>query len=192
MSRIPKADEKVEDRSEPEETPVSKTFEIEKDFIKSAYDKYQELFRHYSALLFQARILIISLNLILIGYNFGYLKVESIDSQDNYVKGGICFMSAVALLLFYSMETVYIKRLKDVADSIGNLEKNIKSIPCDFFRKYKPMHHWSLLIFYGISNIALLYKYLVNIQYSWWGYIFLIFPFILFVGTFLNQRKLSG
>src|ERR1700754_4773794 len=112
------------------------------DFEKSVYERHHELFRHYSSLLFQARVLIITVILASVAYMFGVMRANDSTSVKFWginAEGFVWYMASVAIVLLFSMETAYIRRLAEVAVSVRHLEDFSQN--GFFFSRYKPLKH---------------------------------------------------
>src|ERR1700749_3364518 len=130
------------------------------DFEKSAYERHHELFRHYSALLFQARVLIITVILASVAYMFGVVRNTDalpVKFWGINAEGVVWYMASVAIVLLFSMETAYIRRLAEVAASVKHLEPEPPN--GFFFSRYRPLRHWPLITLYLLAMAALLVKF---------------------------------
>ena len=158
------------------------------DFEKSAYERHHELFRHYSGLLFQARVFIITVILASVAYMFGVMRNADstpVTFWGMNAEGVVWYMASVAIVLLFSMETAYIRRLAEVAASVRHLE----SISPNgfFFSRYKPLKHWPLVSLYLLAMAALLAKFSNSVGLLIGG-ILSFFPFGLFFYTALKHR----
>jgi hypothetical protein len=158
------------------------------DFEKSAYETHHELFRHYSALLFQARVLIITVILASVAYMFGVMRSSDTSSVTFWgmnAEGVVWYMASIAIVLLFSMETAYIRRLAEVATSVRHLEPQPPN--GFFFSKYKPLRHWPLITLYLLAMTALLAKFSDSVGLVL-GISLSLFPLGLFVYTALKHR----
>lgn len=134
-----------------------------RDAIWQAHcEMHCDLFKHYSLMLFRARILIVSVILLVFAFLLGIKKIETVATKGLFnlePAAVIAYVSAIVIALLYSMETAYIRRLAEVAASARHGNKS--DLTFDFFDRYRPLWHWPLLALYFCAVL-----FLVSISWS--------------------------
>lgn len=119
---------------------------MSKDFTNCAYQAHHDTFRHYSALLFTARLSIVTVVLLAFVYLLGLLPGDK--SEDGEIqkvvgfngRGVVAFLSAFLISLLFKMETAYVDRLVEVAYAAGRLERAEGAQL--YFTQYRRLPHW--------------------------------------------------
>ena len=132
---------------------------------QASYELHCEMFRHYSSMLFRARILIITVILLVFAFLFGF-KNTGLDSAKDLFglepAGVVAYLSSIVITLLYSMETAYIRRLHVVAISARRSADGKFSFY--FFKEYKQLRHWPLLALYFSAVVFLLLIFLDRVS----------------------------
>lgn len=116
------------------------------------YAAHNELFRHYSSLLFKARLSIITAILLLFAFALGATDWAAATDPAIFGITGrslIAYLSSWVVVLLFSMETAYIRRLAQVANAASRIEGDQL-----FFANYRPLWHWPLTALYALASVS--------------------------------------
>ena len=122
---------------------------LDKEFVRVAYDAHHSLFRHYSEQIFKTRISIVTLILIFAGYLLGVVPLQN-RAVDPIVLSLLAFLSAVLVVLLFSNEVAYYRRITQVVKA-GRLLESTQGVRL-YFSILDHMSHWRL---YGVYMVAI-------------------------------------
>ena len=153
----------------------------QKDFSEIAYEQLFTLTIHYSNLIFKARLMIITIVLILWGTTLGFYKIGNIHISEQ-ISPIFPFLGALAVSIFSLLEAVYIKLYWSVFENGKKLE-NDNNI---FFSRKKAPVIWPFIIFYALNCIAFVIIFVIKLPvYSFVG----ILPFFILATTVFYIQK---
>lgn len=147
-------------RSEPESLRAapgdsgqgSRTWEL----VRIAYESHFELARHYSSLMFQARIAITTVMVLAVGLGFGILpggNSSAIEFGRVPARGLIAYAAALLINLLYAMEVTYVVRFYRIVQSGGRIERHYNAP--SYFAPFERALSWPLYFAY-LGGILLL------------------------------------
>ncbi|TVM02278.1 MAG: hypothetical protein CV087_09800 [Candidatus Brocadia sp. WS118] len=160
------------------------------DLQKIAYEAHFNLLQHYSSLVFKARISIITVSLLIFAYIFGFGFLEkdaSTSPKSEYFKIMVAYTASIFTIIFFRMETLYIKRIVQVILTARAIEKENQL--SYFFSAWDSPHYRTVSLFYfaailgfiGVFWVLLLQK----TQLLW---IVILAIFISAIPFFLSYR----
>jgi hypothetical protein len=150
------------------------------------YERYTELFRHYSNILFKARITVITVILALFANIF---EIVGAKPPNDVSRSLISLFAASFIVLISSMESRYSERLKEVADEIKKLEQDSDSPR--YFSGYGKPSHWHILLVYFLSIGVLCFNAIFRGEFGAGWIITSPIPLIFFVYINWNLIKLT-
>lgn len=121
---------------------------LDKEFARTAYDAHHSLFRHYSEQIFKTRISIITLILIFAGYLLGVVPLQNRPVAP-IVSALLAFLAALLVVLLFSNEIAYYRRLTQVVQT-GRFLESYQGAPL-YFSKLDHMSHWRLYSIYAVA-----------------------------------------
>jgi hypothetical protein len=130
---------------------------MSEDVEKTAYGNLYPLMQHYSSLLFNGRVSIITICVILWAYILGVVK----DSSDSTISVGSVFMTtkmmvslfaAFLMPIFSSIENVYFKRFLSIVRTGKILEKKFGF--SSYFSAYNAPTLHPFIYFYFLNSLA--------------------------------------
>ena len=126
------------------------------ELVKIAYDSHFELARHYSSVMFQARIAITTVMVLAVALCFGYLPTggsDQIEFQQIPARGLVAYVAAWLINLLYAMEVTYMVRFYRIIQSGRKLEAQYRA-PA-YFTDYLRADSWPLYIAYLFGILLL-------------------------------------
>jgi hypothetical protein len=96
------------------------------ELIRIAYESHFELTRHYSSVIFQARIAITTVMVFAVAVGFGLLPQgdsATIEFMQVPGRGLIAYVAALLINLLYAMEVTYLVRLYLIVQSGRRIER---------------------------------------------------------------------
>jgi hypothetical protein len=128
------------------------------DFLKLAYDKHLELLKHYSSQVFQTRLSIVTISLLVWGALLGVYNPVSASGKFPVLgtvidtKGFLAFLAAMAVGVFFLMENAYFKRFLQVVAVLHRIENQLDvQLYCRGYDRKSP---WPLSLYYIIAAIG--------------------------------------
>jgi hypothetical protein len=119
------------------------------ELVRIAYESHFELARHYSSLMFQARIAITTLIVVAVALGFGYLpngKSSDIAFARVPARGLVTYVAALLINILYAMEVTYVVRFYRIVQSGRSIEQQYKA-PA-YFTGYERADSWPLYLAY--------------------------------------------
>ena len=123
--------------------------EQRKDLQRIAYEKYYELYKHYSGLIYQARILIITLSLIIIVYLLGISLSANVPTgllENVYLRIGLAYLCSLIVIIFFKIEKAYVERGIKVINAARLIEKEYELDL--YFSRFDEPSRWSIYAIY--------------------------------------------
>ncbi|MBI5505781.1 MAG: hypothetical protein HY899_13355 [Deltaproteobacteria bacterium] len=133
--------------------------------IDDAYSKMLDLVAHYSATIFQARVLIVTVTVLGWAAGLGILSGDGSSAQSSPIASvwrPTVFLGAaltIACLMF--MENLYISLYRHVMAAGAAIEPD----PCNFFRQADPPRFWPFALYYFLNVTAMAGAALVEVRH---------------------------
>lgn len=119
------------------------------ELVRISYESHFELARHYSSLMFQARIAITTVMVLFVGLGFGFLpggSSSTIEFGRVPARGLVAYAAALLINLLYAMEVTYVVRFYRIVQSGCRIERQYDVSP--YFARYERALSWPLYFAY--------------------------------------------
>jgi hypothetical protein len=126
------------------------------ELVRIAYESHFELSRHYSSVIFQARIAITTVMVFAVALGFGLLPQggsATIEFAHVPARGIVAYVAALLINLLYAMEVTYLVRLYLIMQSGRRIERAYNA-PA-YFTGFNRADSWPLYFAY-LGGILLL------------------------------------
>lgn len=126
------------------------------ELVRISYESHFELARHYSSLMFQARIAITTVMILAVGLGFGILpggNSSTIELGRVPARGLVAYAAALLINFLYAMEVTYVVRFYRIVQSGCRIERQY-DVP-SYFARYERALSWPLYFAY-LGGILLL------------------------------------
>lgn len=126
------------------------------ELVRIAYESHFELARHYSSLMFQARIAITTAMVAAVAFAFGFLPggdSSRIEFAKIPARGLVAYAAALLVNLLHAMEVTYVVRFYRIVQSGRKIERGHRAP--SYFASYERSDAWPLYFAY-LGGVLLL------------------------------------